>query len=89
MAFNDVDFCLRAHTAGYDNLLLSDVTITHHESLSRGEDDSPIKTARFAAECKVMHHRWQHYIYRDPYWNPLLSLIEEQPMLEVALPPVA
>ncbi len=89
VAFNDVDFCLRAHTAGYDNLLRSDVTVIHHESLSRGADDSPGKAARFAAECKIMHHRWQHFIHRDPYWNPLLSLVEEQPMLEAAPPPVA
>ncbi len=89
VAFNDVDFCLRAHAVGYDNLLLSDVTLTHHESLSRGNDDTPVKAARFASECKVMHQRWQHYIHRDPYWNPLLSLVEEQPMLEAALPPVA
>ncbi len=89
VAFNDVDFCLRAHASGYDNLLLSNVTITHHGSLTRGNDDTPVKAARFAAECKVMHQRWQHYIHRDPYWNPLLSLVEEQPMLEAALPPVA
>lgn len=89
VAFNDVDFCLRAHAAGFDNLMLSDVTITHHESLSRGKDDSPDKAARFATECKVMHQRWKQYIHRDPYWNPMLSLVEEQPMLEAAPPPVA
>lgn len=89
VAFNDVDLCLRVHSAGYDNLLLSDVSVIHHESVSRGKDDSAGKAARFASECKTMRERWHREIHNDPYWNPLLSLVEEQPMLEAALLPVA
>ena len=33
--YNDVDFCLKLHDAGYDNVFLPHVNLIHHESLTR------------------------------------------------------
>lgn len=70
VAFNDVDFCLRAREAGYRNRFLADVELIHHESVSRGKDDTPEKKARFQNEVEYMKTRHQEYIADDPAWNP-------------------
>ena len=79
VAFNDVDLCLRVASHGYDNVLLPFVTLLHHESVSRGADDSPAKAARFKRECETLRQRWLSVINNDPYWNPNLSLDSEKP----------
>ncbi len=79
VAFNDVDLCLRVASHGYDNILLPFVTLLHHESVSRGADDSPAKAARFKRECETLRQRWLTVINNDPYWNPNLSLDSEKP----------
>ena len=79
VAFNDVDLCLRVASHGYDNVLLPFVTLLHHESVSRGADDSPAKAERFKRECETLRQRWLSVINNDPYWNPNLSLDSEKP----------
>ena len=80
VAFNDVDLCLRVAAHGYDNVLLPFVTLLHHESVSRGADDSTEKAARFKRECETLRKRWLSVIDADPYWNPNLSLDSEKPI---------
>ncbi|WP_337244467.1 glycosyltransferase family 2 protein [Luteimonas sp. gir] len=74
VAFNDVDFCLRVREAGYSNLWLPWVWMYHHESASRGQEDSPEKIARFASEVGSMKARWGDVLVSDPAYNPNLSL---------------
>ncbi len=74
VAFNDVDFCLRVGEAGYRNLWLPWVWMYHHESASRGHEDSPEKRARFAGEVELMKARWADVLVSDPAYNPNLSL---------------
>ena len=77
IAFNDIDFCLRVRAAGYRNLYVPHAVLYHYESKSRGAEDTPEKIARFHAEAGVMRRRWRTDTLPDPYYNPNLTLIEE------------
>jgi len=74
VAYNDVDFCLRLLSKGYRHVVLPEVLFYHHESKSRGLDDTPEKQRRFSQETNIMKQRWQHIIDHDPYYNPHLTL---------------
>jgi GT2 family glycosyltransferase len=77
IAFNDVDFCLRVKAAGYRNVYLPHVELYHHESKSRGHENTPAKQARFLRETRVMRERWRTGDLPDPYYNPNLTLDTE------------
>ena len=86
VAFNDVDFCLRARAAGYLVVYTPYALLYHHESISRGFEDNPEKLARFHAEIHYMEqHHGDLLQSGDPYYNPNLSLTESfQPRLDYA-----
>ena len=73
VAFNDVDFCLRLREAGYRNVWTPFAELVHHESASRGVDDSPSKKARAAREIGLLRARWGDLLRYDPFYNPNLS----------------
>nr|WP_246732888.1 glycosyltransferase family 2 protein [Methylobacterium sp. BTF04] len=73
VAFNDVDLCLRVRAAGYRIVWTPYARLVHHESKSRGAEDTPEKRARFEAEVRVMQERWGPQLRADPYYNPNLS----------------
>ncbi|MBU2739704.1 glycosyltransferase family 2 protein [Acidithiobacillus concretivorus] len=72
VAFNDVDFCLKLLKAGYRNVFTPYALLYHHESLSRGHDDTPDKKAIFEQEFGYMKTCWGKRT--DPAYNPNLSL---------------
>jgi GT2 family glycosyltransferase len=73
VALNDVDFCLRVRQAGYRNLWTPYAELYHHESRSRGADDTPEKRARFAAEFQYMKAKWGDLLTNDPAYSPHLT----------------
>jgi len=77
VAFNDVDFCLKVREAGYRNIYTPYATLYHHESISRGQENSPEKQARFLSEVTFMQKKWGDKIKVDPYYNPNLTLTAE------------
>ncbi|WP_429040258.1 glycosyltransferase family 2 protein [Aeromonas media] len=77
VAFNDVDFCLKVLEAGYRNIWTPFAELIHHESVSRGYEDSPEKQARFQQEVNYMKDRWGHRLENDPCYNKNLSLTHE------------
>ena len=85
IAFNDVDFCLRVQDAGYHNIWTPYAELYHHESASRGYDNTPEKQARFAKETQYMKLRWGDLLFNDPAYNPNLTL--EQEDFSLATPP--
>jgi hypothetical protein len=87
VAFNDIDFCLRLQEAGYRNLWTPFAELVHHESATRGSDDSPEKSARFLKEVDYMLQRWGPTLRNDPAYNPNLSLHGVNS--ELAFPPRA
>lgn len=74
VAFNDVDFCLKVRAAGYLNLWTPFAELYHHESASRGTEDTPEKQARFANEVAYMQRTWGAELESDPAYNPNFSL---------------
>jgi GT2 family glycosyltransferase len=74
VAFNDIDFCLRLREQGYRNVWTPFAELYHYESISRGDDLSGEKLARFQKEVAYMRKRWGSALDEDPYWNPHLSL---------------
>ena len=74
VAFNDVDFCLRINQLGKRNLLCAEAVLFHHESISRGHDDTYEKKKRFFAEVEYLQTTWKDYIEHDPAYNPNLTL---------------
>jgi hypothetical protein len=74
VAFNDVDFCLRVRAAGHRNLWTPFAEFYHHESASRGLDESPEKRARFLSEVEYMQRAWGPLLAQDPAYNPNLSV---------------
>lgn len=77
VAFNDVDFCLRVQETGLRNLWTPYAELYHHESVSRGQEDSPEKIRRFQGEIRYMQERWGKLLRSDPYYNPNLTLDRE------------
>lgn len=74
VAFNDVDFCLRVREKGFRNLWTPYAELYHHESASRGYEDTPAKMARFKSEVAFMTERWGSELFNDPAYNPNLTL---------------
>ncbi|MFM5047982.1 glycosyltransferase family 2 protein [Aeromonas veronii] len=77
VAFNDIDFCLKVRQAGYRNLWTPFAELIHHESLSRGYEDSPDKIERFNREVNFMKVKWGDNLLNDPFYNPNLTLLHE------------
>lgn len=75
VAFNDIDYCMRVrHTAGQRILWTPDALLYHHESVSRGAEDDPVKVARFNKEVDLALSRWEHVLGNDPAYSPNLTL---------------
>ena len=74
VAYNDIDLCLRARAVGLRVMLAPRAVLHHHESVSRGYDDDPIRRTRLAAEVATMEERWGDSLYTDPAYSPNLSL---------------
>jgi GT2 family glycosyltransferase len=85
VAFNDVDFCLKVRALGYRNVWTPYAELYHHESATRGFEDSPEKEARFQREIAYMRKRWGAQIDHDPAYNPNLTLDHED--FSLAWPP--
>ncbi|MCI8938433.1 MAG: glycosyltransferase family 2 protein [Dorea sp.] len=75
VAFNDVDFCLRARDKGYLVVYNPEVKLYHYESKSRGTEDSKEKIRRFQNEIEYMRSHWLKLLKEgDPMYNPNLTL---------------
>ena len=72
VAFNDIDYCLRAGEAGLDVVYTPHATLHHHESASRGFGDAadPVATARAHAELAAFQARHAPALVHDRWMNP-------------------
>lgn len=83
--YNDVDLCLRLAESSLRNVWTPHARLWHHESASRGADDTPEKNARFQREAAHMRARWGRLLADDPAYNPNLSLRHGD--FRIAIPP--
>ena len=74
VAFNDVDFCIRVRDAGFRNIWTPFAELYHHESASRGYDNTPEKQRRASKEVSYMFQRWWDELATDPAYSPNLIL---------------
>lgn len=74
IAYNDVDFCLKLYTSGYQNIWTPFAQLIHYESLSRGNDLDEINYPRFKKEQSYILNKWQTLIANDPFFNPNLGI---------------
>lgn len=77
VSFNDVDLCLRIREAGWAIVYTPYATLIHHESYSRGAENTPAKIVRSQREVAYMHSRWGVALEQDPSYNPSLTLDQE------------
>lgn len=85
VAFNDVDLCLKIRKLGFRIIWTPFAQFIHHESLSRGLDESGEKRIRFIKEINFMKKKWAKELINDPHYNPNLSLENENN--DFAFPP--
>lgn len=70
VAYNDVDFCLRAREHGLLNVFTPFAAAYHHESISRGYEDTHAKRMRFKKEMENLRQRHGAILEKgDPYYN--------------------
>lgn len=73
VAFNDVDLCFSLHENGYYNVVLQDIALFHHESLSRGNDDDREKLNRLLKEKDKLYERHPGLCGADPFYHKYLA----------------
>jgi len=81
VAGNDVDLCLRLLAHGYRNVWTPFAVLEHQELASRGPDCTESMRERAAAEFHHLSWNWGGTLLTDPYFNPNLGLVDEQPRL--------
>jgi O-antigen biosynthesis protein len=74
VAYNDVDFCLKVASRGYRNIWTPFAELIHHESVSRGHEDTPEKIQRLERDSNYMKLTWGESLKCDPFYNPNLTL---------------
>lgn len=74
VALNDVDFCLKMSEIGLRVIWTPYAELYHHESATRGYEDTPEKSARYEKERLYMKNRWENFLLMDPAYSPNLTL---------------
>jgi GT2 family glycosyltransferase len=79
IAYNDVDFCLRAVTKGFRVIWTPFAKLVHHESASRGSDETPENIARFDRDKASLRERHQTERFEDPAFSPWYARDHSEP----------
>lgn len=70
VAYNDVDYCLRARNAGFRTVWTPFATLVHHESASRGSDVALHRRPRFARDKEMLQQVHGTRTFNDPAVSP-------------------
>ncbi len=81
IAYNDVDYCLRAKKAGFRIVWTPFASLIHHESVSRGSDEEPTRKARFHREQENLRRLHQTSNYADRTTHEGYSTDRSEPRL--------
>jgi GT2 family glycosyltransferase len=81
IAYNDVDFCLRAGAKGFRVVWTPFATLTHHESVSRGSDERGTNRERFARDKEALERRHHTGSYQDRAFSPWYTRDRAEPAL--------
>jgi len=69
VALNDVDLNIKMLDKGYYNVCLSNVTMFHYESKSRGYEATKEKHERFLKEQEYMKDKWGKLLEEDKFFS--------------------
>lgn len=83
VAYNDVDYCLRAYKAGFRIIWTPFACLYHHESLSRGSDKSGERKKRFNEEKENLRRLHATQAFADRALNPAYSRDKSDPRIVV------
>jgi len=70
IAYNDTDFCLRAGEKGYRVVWSPFASLIHHESATRGSDETKANIARFRRDKVNLDKRHKTSEYEDRAFSP-------------------
>ena len=79
IAYNDIDYCIRAREQGFGVVWTPFATLVHHESATRGSDEKPGNIERFKREQAAFKRLRGTAGFEDPFLNPWLSKIFSLP----------
>ena len=85
IAYNDIDLCIRARSAGFRTVWTPFAVLTHHESLSRGSDQTEENIVRFQSEMDRLKSRHGTATFIDEAFSPFYDRRYSRPHL--ILPP--
>jgi len=78
IAHGDIDFCLKLLDRNFVIVYEPHAELYHHESLTRGYEDSPEKIERLKNETELLLGKWGHVLRKgDLYYNPNLTREKE------------
>lgn len=80
VGYNDIDLCLRARAAGLRTLYAADLILLHHESRTRGLNNSADKCAWDDTELKRLFDTWGEGLFVDPGVNPHWGSADGRPL---------
>jgi GT2 family glycosyltransferase len=83
VAYNDVDYCLRAYKAGFRIIWTPYACLYHHESLTRGSDKSGERKSRFDKEKDNLRRIHDTGSFEDPAINPGYEKGKSDPGLQI------
>jgi GT2 family glycosyltransferase len=86
ISYNDIDFCLRARQKGFRTIWTPFAQLIHHESVTRGSDETGENNIRFKAEFARLQERHGTAGYIDDAYSPFYDRRYSVPHLIV--PPV-
>lgn len=69
VAYNDVDLCFSLYEEGYVSVVRNDIAYIHHESVSRGSDETGSKQARLLEEREILYARHPAFDGYDPFYS--------------------
>jgi len=69
VGYNDIDFCLRVRATGRKILYTPAIEAIHHESKTRGMNDTRARVAWDQGELATMHDRWGSALTEDPGYS--------------------
>ncbi len=69
IAYNDIDFCMRAGRRGFRVVWTPFATLRHHESASRGSDETQANIDRFSREKSALREKYGLLDYVDPAFS--------------------
>ncbi len=81
VAYNDVDYCVRAYKHGFRSVWTPFATLYHRESVSRGSEKSAANRVRFEMEKANLKRVHDTAAFMDPAISPMYSRNHSTPAL--------